>query len=77
MDLVVTTGYGPIFSRKGYVSVLEGTGGALAADPTTVRVEFFPEDADVADLDGDGDVDIVTTSAGDELVLLFNEGSRG
>ncbi len=42
VDLVVTTGYGPIFSRKGYVSVLEGTGGALAADPTTVESNSFP-----------------------------------
>ncbi len=59
------------------IAVLPGVGDGTFLAPLTAPTGLFPEGAAVADMDSDSDQDVVSVSLGQDLYILFNDGSGG
>ncbi|MDH3745260.1 MAG: FG-GAP-like repeat-containing protein, partial [Acidobacteriota bacterium] len=55
-------------------AILLGDGGGGLAPPITIETDPFPLATDLADLDGDGDLDWVTSSFSGDWILFENDG---
>ena len=78
-DLDIATNHAVVFlgserTEGNKFTILSNNGDGTFARPITVEVGNFPLSPVVADLDGDGDLDIVTSNGDDNtLSLLENE----
>ncbi|MCH7491796.1 MAG: VCBS repeat-containing protein, partial [Gemmatimonadetes bacterium] len=64
-------------SSNNNASILLGDGRGVLGSPQTVASDSFPLATDLGDLDGDGDLDWVTSSFGGDWWLYVNNGSGG
>lgn len=57
------------------IAILPGVGDGTFLAPLEAPTGLFPEGAAVADMDNDSDQDVVSVSLGQDLYILFNDGS--
>jgi hypothetical protein len=57
--------------------ILAGTGAGQLGEPDPTATDAFPLSTDLGDLDGDGDLDWVTSCFGGDWVVFSNDGNGG